>query len=108
MKGNLLGMNGIRWSAMCTVLLAAGTLTACNPAQRAQQAKNEIDSGNAAACVSERTVFQKAVEAFTLLNPDQPITEAALVAAGYVHSESKLMDVMADGTVIAAPGSVCI
>jgi len=93
---------------MGMVLLAAGTLTACNPGHRAQQAVNEIKSGDAAACVSERTIFQKAVEAYTLLNPDQPISEAALVTAGMVHSESKLMDVMADGTVVPAPGSVCV
>jgi hypothetical protein len=93
---------------MCMVILAAGSLAACNPGQRAQQAKNEIDNGNAAACVSERMIIQKAVEAYVLLNPDKPITEAALVTAGIVHSESKLMDVMADGSVVPAPGSVCL
>ncbi|MGZ4741337.1 MAG: hypothetical protein ACXV5U_06015 [Ilumatobacteraceae bacterium] len=93
---------------MCMVILATGPLAACNPGQRAQQAVNEIKSGDAAACVSERMIFQKAVEAYVLLNPDKPITEAALVSAGIVHSESKLMDVMADGSVVPAPGSVCL
>ena len=101
-------MNRTRWSALGMVLLAAGTLTACNPGHRAQQAVNEIKSGDAAACVSERMIFQKAVEAYTLLNPDKPISEAALVAAGIVHAESKLVDVMADGSVVPAAGSVCV
>ena len=83
-------------------------MTACNPGHRAQQAVNEIKSGDAAACVSERMIFQKAVEAYTLLNPDKPISEAALVAAGIVHAESKLIDVMADGSVVPAAGSVCV
>jgi len=30
-----------------------------------------------------------------------------MVAAGFLHSTSVLMDVMADGTVVAAPGTVC-
>ena len=66
----MLGVNRTRWSAIGMALLAASTVTACNPGHRAQQAVNEIKSGDAAACVSERTIFQKAVEAYTLLNPD--------------------------------------
>ncbi len=92
---------------MCVVLLAAGSVTACNPAERAKVATEEIQSGNAAACVEERSTIEKAVEAYTLLNPDAPITEAAMVAAGFVHEESKLMDVATDGKVVAAVGTVC-
>jgi hypothetical protein len=92
---------------MCIVALALAALTACNPAERAQEAKDDVDSGNAAACVQERSTIEKAVQAYTLLEPDAPISEAAMVTAGYVHIESVLMDVQPDGTVVAAPGSVC-
>ncbi len=92
---------------MCVVVVAFA-LTACNPATVAKQAKTDVDSGNAAACTEERTVIEKAVQSYTLLEPDAPITEAALVAGGYIHSESQLMDVQADGTVVAAAGTVCV
>ncbi len=96
-----------RPSTACIVALVLSSLTACNPAERAQEAKDEVDSGNAAACVQERSTIEKAVQSFTLLEPDAPISEAAMVAAGYIHIESVLMDVQPDGTVVAAPGSVC-
>jgi hypothetical protein len=92
---------------MCVAALALATLTACNPAERAKEAKEDVDSGNAAACVQERSTIEKAVQSFTLLEPDAPITEAAMVAAGYIHIESVLMDVRPDGSVVPAPGSVC-
>lgn len=88
-------------------MLPAVALTACNPAHQARQAKNDVDSGNAAACVEERSTIEKAVEAYQLLNPDTPVTEAAMVAGGYIHSASTLMDITADGTVVAAVGTVC-
>jgi hypothetical protein len=95
------------WSTLCIVVLAASSMTACNPAERARVATEEIQSGNAAACVEERSTIEKAVEAFTLLNPGTPVTEAALVTGGIVREESKLMDIAADGTVIASAGTVC-
>jgi hypothetical protein len=94
-----------RWST-CLVALAV-SLTACNPAQQAEQAKNDVDGGNAAACAQERSTIEKAVEAYTLLTPDAPVTEAAMVAGGFIHIESVLMDIGPGGTVVAAPGSVC-
>jgi hypothetical protein len=84
------------------------TLTACNPATVAKQAKTDVDNGNAAACTEERALIEKAVQAYTLLEPDAPITEAALVAGGFIHSESQLMDVQSDGTVVATTGTVCV
>jgi hypothetical protein len=96
-----------RPSTICLAALALVTLTACNPATRAKEAKSEVDSGNAAACVQERSTIEKAVQSYTLLEPDAPITEAAMVTSGYIHSESVLMDVQPDGTVVAAPGTVC-
>lgn len=101
-------MRTTRWSAAClVVVVATGALTACNPAHQARQAKNNVDSGNAAACVTERSTIEKAVEAYTLLNPDTAVTEDAMVAAGILHESSVLMDVTATGAVGPAPGSVC-
>ncbi|MEY2582752.1 MAG: hypothetical protein QOE09_2601 [Ilumatobacteraceae bacterium] len=92
---------------MCVVVLSAFSLGACNPAQQARVAKNDVDSGNNAACVQERSTIEKAVEAYTLLNPDVPVTESAMVADGFIHTQSVLMDVSASGVVSAAPGTVC-
>jgi hypothetical protein len=100
-------MRTTRPTVICLAVLALATLTACNPASRAKEAKVEVDSGNAAACVQERALLQTAVEAATLMAPDAPLTEAAMVSGGFLHSESRLMDVRPDGTVVAAPGSVC-
>jgi predicted small secreted protein len=96
-----------RWSAICAVFLAAGSLTACNPAQTARKAKDDVDSGNAAACVQERSTIEKAVQAYMLLNPDVPVTETAIVDAGILHQASVLMDVAVDGAVFPAPNTVC-
>jgi hypothetical protein len=97
-----------RWSSTCVVILAAGSLCSCNPATQAQAAKNDVDSGNAAACVQERSTMEKAVQAFVLLNPDTPVTESAMVSGGFIHAESVLMDVGPGGSVLPAPGSVCL
>jgi hypothetical protein len=96
-----------RWSTMALVVMVIGTTTGCNPAHVARQAKNDVDSGNAAACTEERALMEKAVQSYTLLNPDTPVTEAAMVTDGFIHTQSVLMDVGPDGTVIAAPGTVC-
>ncbi|MEP7045685.1 MAG: hypothetical protein ABI949_03340 [Ilumatobacteraceae bacterium] len=96
-----------RWSSSCVVMVAIGALTACNPATQARVAKNDVDSGNAAACTQERSTIEKAVQSFVLLNPDTPVTEAAMVADGFIHTESTLMDVDPGGSVFPAPGTVC-
>jgi hypothetical protein len=95
------------WLTVCVVVLSTGSLSACNPAQQARAAKNDVDSGNAAACVQERSTIEKAVEAYTLLNPDVPVTESAMVADGFIHGPSVLMDVSATGVVSPSPGTVC-
>jgi hypothetical protein len=97
-----------RWSTTALVVLVIGSTTACNPAHVARQAKNDVDSGNAAACVQERATIQQAIQAFTLMNPDEPVTETALVTDGFLHQQSVLMDVGQTGTVFAAPGTVCV
>jgi hypothetical protein len=89
------------------VALVAVSLTACNPARQAKEAKNDVDGGSSAACSQERSTIEKAVEAYTLLTPDAPVTEAAMVAGGFIHRESELMDIGPGGTVVAAQGSVC-
>lgn len=97
-------MTIVRWSALCSAVL----LTACNPAQPAKEAVKDITSGNAAACVQEKSTIEKAVQAYTLLNPDSPVTEAAMVTSGYIHEESQLMDLTTAGAVVPAPGTVCV
>ena len=93
--------------AGCIAIVAVGVLTGCNPAQRAKEAKAEVDSGDAAACEVERSTIDKAVQAYMLLTPDAPVTEEAMVAGGFIHEPSKLMDVTSSGAVIPAVGSVC-
>jgi hypothetical protein len=88
-------------------MLAFGTVSACNPADRAEEAVEEIHTGNAAACAQERSTIQTAVQAYTLLESDKPVSEAAMVTDGYLRQESVLMDIAADGTIVAAPGTVC-
>jgi hypothetical protein len=97
-----------RLSACCLTIVALASVSACNPATTARKAKDDVDSGNAAACTQERSTIQKAVEAYMLLNPDTPVTEAGMVAAGILHQQSVLMDVSPDGTVFSAPGTVCL
>lgn len=96
-----------RWATPCVVMLAFGAVTACNPAQRAEEAVDEIQTGNAAACAQERSTIEQAVQAYTMLKPDSPVSEAAMVTDGYIRQESVLMDVATDGKVVAAPGTVC-
>jgi hypothetical protein len=92
---------------MGVALLTLAMVSACNPATRAKEAKQQVDSGNAAACVQERSTIEKAVEAYMLLKPDTPVTEAGMVADGFIREQSVLMDVTADGLVVTAPGTVC-
>ncbi len=96
-----------RWSTTCVVMVAFCAVPACSPAQRAKEAVDEIDTGNAAACTQERSTIRQAVEAYTLRKPDTPVTEAGMVVDGYIRQESVLMDIRSDGTVVAAPGTVC-
>src|SRR4029079_15975544 len=77
-SNNTQGMRMGRWSTMGVVMLPVVALTACNPAHVAKQAKTDVDNGNAAACTLERANIQKAVENFTLLNPDTPVTATRL------------------------------
>lgn len=100
-------MRTMRWYATATVAVAVMVMTGCTTPHRAQQAIEQIDNGNAAACTTERSTIETAVEAYTLLNPDKPVTEAALVSDHFIREQSQLMDVTAAGAVVAAPASVC-
>jgi hypothetical protein len=100
-------MKTTRWTVLClaSFLLAA---TSCDTTpHREQQAINEIHTGKAVGCAEEQATIERAVETYILLNPDQPVTEAALVTAGIIHEQSTTMDVMANGAVVPAPGSPC-
>ena len=88
-------------------MLVAGSVTACNPATRAKEAQEEISSGSAAACTEERSTIERAVQTYTFLNPDTPISEAAMVADGFIVAESALMDLTPEGAVVPAPGTAC-
>ena len=63
-------------------------------------------NANAVSCANERQVFELAVESYTILEGMPPASEATMVP-DYLVSESKLMDLAADGTVVAAPNSGC-
>ncbi len=95
------------WPTIGLMILAVGSVTSCNPAQRAKDAQVEIASGNAAACTQERATIEQAVQTYAFLNPDTPISEAAMVADGFIVAESVLMDLADDGTVVPAPGTAC-
>lgn len=100
-------MRLIRSSRICVVVVALTSLTACNPAERAKEAKVDVENGNAAACREERAAIEKMVQSFMLLEPDLPVTEAAMFAAGYLRQQSVLMDVQPDGSVVPTPGTGC-
>lgn len=100
-------MKTTRWFVPCLAALLV-TASACDTTPgREKQALNEIHNGDSAACAEERSTMEKAVQAYMLLNPDTPVTEAAMVAGGFIHEPSVLMDVMSTGAVVPAPGSVC-
>jgi len=58
-------------------------------------------------CAAERHLVEQAVEAYYILEGSNPTTESLLVP-NYLRTESASMDVAADGSVVAAPGSGCI
>ncbi|HEY7627907.1 MAG TPA: hypothetical protein VH761_12595 [Ilumatobacteraceae bacterium] len=100
-------MRATPWYTAATLAAVLAATTSCTTPHRAQQAVEQIDNGNAAACTTERSTIEKAVEAYTLLNPDKPVTEAALVTDGYIREQSQLMDITATGAVVPAATSVC-
>lgn len=105
--GRYKGMRTTRCSVTCLAALLV-LATACDTTPgREKQAINEIHTGDATACAEEKATMERAVETYMLLNPDKPINEAAIVAAGILHQTSTLMDVMSNGAVVPAAGTVC-
>jgi hypothetical protein len=58
-------------------------------------------------CDAERLTLEVAAEAYFAQNQEFPATEAVLVDAEYLRSESELYDLLPDGTVVPAPDSPC-
>ena len=84
-------------------------LSALQPGTRARKAKDDVDSGNAAACTQERSTIQKAVRGLHAAQPRHAGDRSRQWSPpGSCTSESVLMDVTADGTVCSAPGTVCL
>ena len=90
---------------MCAAVLCIVGLSACGTVE-AKQGTQVIVKANSLACDSSRDELQKAVEAYTLLEQKPPANEQALVP-GYLLATSQLMDIGADGKVVAAPDSGC-
>jgi hypothetical protein len=92
-------------SALGAVGLCVAGLSAC-AAIEAKQGTQVIVKASTLACDSARDELQKAVEAYTMLEQKPPANEQALVP-GYLLATSQLMDIDADGKVVAAPDSGC-
>jgi hypothetical protein len=95
------------WTGAALIAIAVGPVALTGCAKQAKEAAAQIPNAQGAACGEERSLVEKAVQAYTLLNPDAPVTEAALVSNGFLHAQSTLLDVTATGAVVPAPGSPC-
>lgn len=62
---------------------------------------------HSAACDTDLTAVQTAVEAYFAINGGQDVTEAQLVQAGLLRQESTLHDIGPQGTVVASPTGGC-
>lgn len=62
---------------------------------------------HSAACDTDLTAVQTAVEAYFAINGGQDVTEAQLVQAGLLGQESTLHDIGPQGTVVASPTGGC-
>jgi hypothetical protein len=61
----------------------------------------------AAACQLDYETVAGALLAFVSISPDEPVSDAALVAAGLLAEESQWYDVVGPDDVDPAPGSPC-
>jgi hypothetical protein len=62
----------------------------------------------AAACATDRTLMETAVEAYLAINGGTEATEAQVVAQGLLREESPLHDIGAGATVIPSPAGGCV
>ena len=65
-----------------------------------------IKDAATSSCAAERHLVEQAVEAYYILEGANPTLESQLVP-NYLRTESASMDIGADGSVVAAPGSGC-
>jgi len=87
------------------VVAALGSLAACRPVD-AETGTNAIGQATELQCNDARRTLQQAIDNYEILEGHLPRSEAALVP-GYLVMQSTLMDIDADGNVVAAPGSGC-
>jgi hypothetical protein len=92
-------------SALCMAGAGVVGLSACG-AVEAQQGTQAIVKASSVSCSVARSELQRAVEAYTMLEQKPPANEQALIP-GYLLAPSQLMDIDANGKVVAAPGSGC-
>jgi glycerol kinase len=84
---------------------AAVALSGC-PAQVVKEGAKSIPKASQAQCVNEKDIFEKAVEAYTILKTEPPKNEAALVP-DFLRELSPYWDLDAKGNVVPAPGKGC-
>ena len=84
---------------------AAVALSGC-PAQVVKEGTAAIPKAGQVQCVTEKDIFEKAVEAYTLLKGEAPKSEKAMVP-DYLRELSPYWDLDAKGNVVPAPGKGC-
>jgi hypothetical protein len=82
---------------------AAGTSTTLN----ATDSSSFFAHTEAAACGTDLQTMETAVSAYLAINGGTDVTEAQLVTAGLLRTESTLHDIGPAGAVIPAPGGGC-
>ena len=84
---------------------AAVALSGC-PAQVVKEGTAAIPKAGMAQCATEKDIFEKAVEAYTLLKGEPPKNEKAMVP-DFLREESPYWNLDANGNVVAVPGKGC-
>jgi len=101
-----------RLRVLLAVALAAFAVSGCKAIEEGTKAISDTTvagdnspNANNVACGAERQEVELAVESFTILRGHVP-TELELVP-DFLRTESTLLDIAPDGTVIPSPGSPC-
>ena len=66
-----------------------------------------LGSAQALGCASDLTTVETAIQAFFAINSRYPNSEAELVSAGVIATESAMHDIGPDGTIVPSPSSGC-
>ncbi len=106
---------GRRWIVAVVMAGTVGTvaLPACSTTtSKRDPAKPTLPRNfgdvNRAACDSDRTTLEVAIEAFHAMNGDETVpTEADLVAAGLLRTESTGYDIDPTGALTPTAGGLC-